>query len=158
MTTEDASTRVVVPLDPEETVANEAAEAEDDVLDVSAEEPVRARQSDSTRRARRLAGRIRRIWSVGAGVWIGLLIVAGGFGLLAFTWGEVAALLDVSAQIPYLVSGGLVGIGLILVGLLMINLSVKKREADQRRRQLDEVREALVGLREAIEDDTEDGA
>jgi hypothetical protein len=150
---------VVVDMEPEDTVPNGAVE--DEPIDVSDDPPERARGSADARtmrRARRIARRVRRIWGVGAGVWIGLFVVAAGFGLLAITWGQVAALLDVSAQIPYLVSGGLVGIGLILVGLLLINLSVKRREARARERQLEEVREALVGLRQAIQDDGEDSA
>lgn len=107
-------------------------------------------------KARRRAGRFQRFWRVGAGVWAGLIIIAVGFGLIAFTWGKVAALVDVALQLPYLASGGLAGIGLILLGLLVTNLAVKRREALERSRQLDEIREALVRLRTAIEGDTED--
>jgi hypothetical protein len=104
-------------------------------------------------KARRGAGRILRFLRVGAGVWVGLFLVAAGFGLIAYTWGEIAGLLDVSLQLPYLASGGLTGIGLILLGLLVTNLAVKRREALERSRQLDEIREALVRLRTAIEDE-----
>ena len=100
----------------------------------------------STRR-----GRLARFVRVGAGVWVGLLFVAGGFGLIVYTWSKVAALLDVALQLPYIVSGGLTGIGLVLFGLLVTNLSVRRREALERSRQLDEVREALVRLRSAVE-------
>jgi hypothetical protein len=86
----------------------------------------------------------------GIGVWAGLVLAAVGFGLIAWTWGKVAGLVEVHLQIPYLVSGGLVGLGLILVGLLAINLSVKGREALERQRQLEEIREAIVILRAAI--------
>jgi hypothetical protein len=83
-------------------------------------------------------------------VWLGLLVAAAGFGLIAFTWGKTAALVNVAEQIPYLVSGGLSGLGLILLGLLVVNLSVKRREARDRARQLEELRDALVQLRTAI--------
>jgi hypothetical protein len=106
-------------------------------------------------RRKRLA-RLRQFVRAGAGVWVGLLLVAGGFGLIAYTWGEVAGLLDVALQLPFLVSGGLTGLGLILLGLLVVNLAVKRKEAIERHRQLDEVREALVRLREAIEGETGD--
>ncbi len=105
---------------------------------------------------RKHAGRLQRFWRMGAGVWAGLIIIAVGFGLIAFTWGEVAALVDVSLQLPYVVSGGLTGIGLILLGLLVINLSVKRREAIERSRQLEEIREALVNLRAAVEDEPDE--
>ena len=97
------------------------------------------------------SGRLQRFFRVGAGVWAGLLITAIGFGLIAFTWGKVAALVSVALQLPYIVSGGMSGLGLILLGLLVTNLAVKRREALERSRQLDEIREALVRLRTAIE-------
>jgi hypothetical protein len=122
-----------------------------EVLDVS--EPVA--EERATRRRRLRLPRVR-LGGVGTGVWIGLLILAGGFGLLAITWSQVAALTDVAAQLPYLVSGGLVGIGLILLGLLIVNLSVKRKEALDRRRQLEEVRDALISLRSAIDPDSTD--
>ncbi len=91
------------------------------------------------------------IGRTGIGVWIGLLFAAGGFGLLAYTWGETAALTDVALQVPYVVSGGFGGLGLILLGLLVVNISVKRRETRARERQLEELRDALAGLRAAIE-------
>src|SRR5881628_756850 len=86
-----------------------------------------------------------------AGVWAGIVLIAAGFGLLGLAWNRVASMTDVTKQLPYFVSGGLVGLGLILVGLLVINLSVKRREAIERQRQMEEVRDALVALRETIE-------
>ena len=96
------------------------------------------------------------IGRTGLGVWVGLLLAAGGFGLLAYTWGETAALTDVALQVPYLVSGGLGGLGVILLGLLVVNVSVKRRETRARERQLEELRDALAGLRVAIERESEE--
>jgi hypothetical protein len=89
-------------------------------------------------------------------VWLGLLVVAAGFGLIAFTWGKTAGLVNVAEQVPYLVSGGLVGLGLIMTGLLMISLSARRREALDRARQLEQVREAVARLRAAVEGEQED--
>lgn len=135
------------PLAPNETIQIEAMEAESPP---AAPEPAKAEP-----KARRRSGGRRRLRLVGAGVWIGLLVTAGGFGLIAFTWGKTAGLVNVAEQIPYLVSGGLSGLGLILLGLLVVNLSVKRREALDRARQLEDVRDALVQLREAIEGEPE---
>ena len=148
MTPEERPARLVVQVDDPRDEPDGAAEPE--AIDVSTD-PAPA-QSPSMRR-RLLRTLLAR---TGLGVWIGLLVTAAGFGLLAFTWGETAALIDVSQQVPYLVSGGLVGLGLILVGLLLVNLSVKRREAVDRSRQLEEVRDALVHLRETIEGSEED--
>jgi hypothetical protein len=148
MTPEERPARLVVPVNDPPDEADPAVET--DVIDVSAD-PAPAHSFRTRRRlVRTLLAR------TGVGVWIGLLVTAAGFALLAFTWGETAALIDVSQQVPYLVSGGLVGLGLILVGLLLVNLSVKRREAIDRSRQLEEVRDALVHLRETIERTEED--
>lgn len=111
--------------------------------------PELAKQESSP--SRRRGGRLQRFVRVGTGVWVGLFIVAAGFGLIAFTWAKVAALVDVALQLPYLVSGGLGGLGLILLGLLVTNLSIRRRESLERARQLDEVREALVRLKNAVQ-------
>src|SRR5205807_3768393 len=90
--------------EPEEPVgtSDDVTEAID-VPEPSAAEP----------RQRRRLLRLPRIGvsRIGLGVWLGLLLAALGFGLIAFTWGTVAGLVDVSAQLPYFVSGGLVGLG-----------------------------------------------
>jgi hypothetical protein len=103
----------------------------------------------------RRTSRFSKLWQVlraGVGVWIGLFVAAAGFGLIAFTWSKVAL------QVPYLLSGGFVGLGLVMLGLLVVNLAVKRKEAFDRHRQLEEVREALVRLREAIEEPAEEEA
>jgi hypothetical protein len=152
MTPETAPTRLVVHVEDRPDGRAEPAvpgEERTEALDVSGPGPDR-------RRGSRL-GLLRHLLSrSGVGVWIGLLVTGAGFGLLAFTWSKTAALIDVSQQVPYLVSGGLVGLGLILVGLLVVNLSVKRREAQDRRRQLEEVRDALINLRSSIEGMDED--
>jgi hypothetical protein len=109
----------------------------------------------------RRTSRFSKLWQVlraGVGVWIGLFVAAAGFGLIAFTWSKVAALVNVALQVPYLLSGGFVGLGLVMLGLLVVNLAVKRKEAFDRHRQLEEVREALVRLREAIEEPAEEEA
>ena len=63
---------------------------------------------------------------------------------------------DVALQVPYVVSGGFSGLGLILLGLLVVNVSVKRRETRARERQLEELRDALAGLRAAIEGEREE--
>ena len=139
----DESTETVVMEKEQETPSDDASE------DAEVTPP-------PATRARKRAGRFQRFLRVGAGMWAGLIIILVGFGLIAFTWGKVAALLDVSLQLPYVASGGLGGIGLIMLGLLITNLAVKHREALERSRQLDEIREALVRLRTAIEGDSKD--
>jgi hypothetical protein len=148
MTADDPTTQLAPQAPPEEPSSeapgDEAAQATED--------------RRSARSTLRHGSRLTRSWLGAAGVWFGLLVVAAGFGLIAFTWGKTAGLVNVAEQVPYLVSGGLVGLGLIMTGLLMISLSVRRREALDRARQLEQVREAVVRLRAAIEEEPEDEA
>ena len=75
--------------------------------------------------------------------YVGIAVSAAGFVLIMYTWGEVAALTSVPLQMPYLLSGGLVGLGLILTGLTLVNINAKRQDAAARERQLGQVREVL---------------
>src|SRR5213078_3689747 len=87
-----------------------------------------------------------------AWVWAGVALCAVGFGLLVYTWGRVAGLLNVALQLPYVVSGGFTSIGLILVGLTLVNVATKRQDAAERSRQLSELRELLSEMRSRLED------
>ena len=76
--------------------------------------------------------------------YAGIVIVAAGFGVIMFSWGKVAALTAVPLQLPYLLSGGLVGLGLILSGLTLVNINAKRQDAAARERQLGQVREVMA--------------
>jgi hypothetical protein len=147
MTVEETSTNVVTPVKedaPDKSAEETAATASVPAADAPAAPATPARRKQ----------RFAKLWQLlraGVGVWVGLFIAAAGFGLIAFTWSKVAALVNVALQLPYMLSGGFVGLGLVMLGLLVVNLAVKRKEAFDRHRQLEEVREALVRLREAIE-------
>src|SRR5688500_13142031 len=68
--------------------------------------------------APRSRGGMAWLSQAGIGVWVGLFLTLVGFGLIAFAWGKTAGVLDVALQVPYLVSAGLTGLGLIMLGLL----------------------------------------
>ena len=87
-------------------------------------------------------------------VYLGLLIAAAGFGLIAYTWGEVASTLSVALQIPYIASGGLVGLGLVILGVAVTSIAVKRRDNFARVRQL----QKLSATMESIEDSLGGGA
>ena len=87
-----------------------------------------------------------------AWIWAGVVLCAAGFVLIVYTWGRVAALLNVALQLPYIVSCGFTGLGLILVGLMVINVATKRQDSAERTRQLTELRELLAEMRSALED------
>src|SRR5689334_22617656 len=70
--------------------------------------------------------------------WIGLVVAAVGFVLIGIAWSQVAGETQVYLQLPYLVSAGLTGLGLIMVGLTVVNVSAKRRDAAERARQTEQ--------------------
>jgi apolipoprotein N-acyltransferase len=81
-----------------------------------------------------------------AAVWIGIAVAGVGFVLLGIAWAQVAGETQVYLQLPYLVSAGMTGLGLIMVGLTLINVSTKRRDALERERQMDQ----LVNILEEV--------
>jgi hypothetical protein len=88
-------------------------------------------------------------------VYVGILLVLGGFAIIGVTWGKVAGLLQVPLQLPYLVSGGLTGLGLIMVGITVISVAAKRRDAAERSRQLDQLAEIMRELHVALRGEDE---
>lgn len=82
--------------------------------------------------------------------YVGLLVAAVGFGLLALTWARVAGKDNVAFQMPYVVSGGLTGLGLIMGGLILVNIAAKRQDAAERSRQMEQLRESLDDLRATL--------
>ena len=87
-------------------------------------------------------------------IYAGLVLIGAGFVAIGITWGKVAAELQVALQLPYLASGGLTGLGLIITGATMLNIAVKRRDAARRTRQLEQLAEILRGLRNGDQDES----
>lgn len=85
--------------------------------------------------------------------WIGLGLAALGFLVIAYAWGEVAALVDVSRQLPYVVSGGLSGLGLVMIGMTVVTVAAKRQDGAERARQVEELTAVLRELQETLERD-----
>jgi hypothetical protein len=96
-------------------------------------------------------------------IYLGLTLVVAGFAALAFTWAKVAGLLAVPLQIPYIASGGLVGLGLVIAGLAITSIGVKRRDSVARVRKLEKLAatmesiSAFMGQRRATTDVEGDG-
>jgi hypothetical protein len=118
------------------------------MTDVTESTPVASRTSP----LRRLSRRLPAIdVSASALTWIGLVIAAAGFVVIAFSWGKVAALLDVSLQLPYVVSGGLTGLALVMVGMTAVNVAARRQDARERAEQIEQLQAVLRELRETLE-------
>lgn len=85
------------------------------------------------------------------GLWVGLAVVAAGFGSLFYTWMQVARLLNVALQTPYIVSGGFVGLALVIAGATIVDVTVRRQDSASRNRQMHHLRWILIELRQAVE-------
>lgn len=116
---------------------------------VTSEEPP-ARKRLAPRRGRGLkpGSRLRGVANATTGTWIGVVLVAAGFGVIFFTWGEVAGVLNVAQQVPYIVSGGIAGLALVIVGVMIVDVAVRAQDGYERRQQLAQMNRTLAELRE----------
>lgn len=84
-------------------------------------------------------------------VAVGVVVIAAGFALISVAWAQVAGLTNVALQMPYLVSAGITAVALVMVGVLCVNLAIKRQDAAERRRQMEQLTEVLQELRQALE-------
>ena len=85
--------------------------------------------------------------------YVGIVLTLAGFGLIALAWAKVAGETEVWKQMPYVVSAGFPGLGLILTGLLVINISAKRQDSVERARQLETLTEALHELKRSMDEE-----
>jgi hypothetical protein len=83
--------------------------------------------------------------------YVGIALVAVGFVLIVVAWGRVAGLADVAFQVPYIISAGFTGLGLIMTGVVVVNIAAKRRDAAERARQFAQLTEVMRELRSALE-------
>jgi hypothetical protein len=104
---------------------------------------------------RRISVPWRRIKPGTWSVYVGLITCAGGFALLALAWGKVAGELNVSLQVPYIVSAAFTGLGLIMVGLTVVLVATNRAGSETREALLREIITELQAARlskESVED------
>jgi hypothetical protein len=83
--------------------------------------------------------------------YVGVAVTLLGFALIGYAWVKVAALVDVWRQMPYVVSAGLPGLGLVMTGLVVINVSARRQDGAARAREMATLAEALHDLQQSIE-------
>ena len=81
--------------------------------------------------------------------YVGVVVAMVGFALIGVCWAKVAGLVNVWQQIPYVVSAGLPGLGLVMVGLVVVNVSARRQDGAERAREMAALTEALEGLQQA---------
>ncbi|MCA1711973.1 MAG: hypothetical protein LC789_10235 [Actinobacteria bacterium] len=85
--------------------------------------------------------------------YLGIAVAAIGFVLVLVAWGQSAGETNVARQIPYLISGGMVGLGMIMVGVTVVNVAAKRRDALLREQQTGLLASALRELSSALDPD-----
>ena len=83
--------------------------------------------------------------------YVGIAALLAGFALIAVAWALIAGLTDVWKQMPYLLSAGLPGLGLVMTGLVIVNVSVRRQDGAARARQTAMLAEALRDLQQALD-------
>ena len=83
--------------------------------------------------------------------FLAALMLPAGIVVVLLGWWGAAHTPFVFEQIPYLISGGLLGIGLLMAGGLLYLGSWLARLAEQQRKEGEELRGVIVALRNEIE-------
>ena len=82
---------------------------------------------------------------------VGVAVTLVGFVFIAFGWARVAGLVDVWKQMPYVLSAGLPGLGLVMTGLVIVNVSARRQDGAARARQMALLTEALRDLQHSLD-------
>lgn len=86
-----------------------------------------------------------------------LLFVVAGFLVIGLAWNGAAGIDFAQGQIPYLLSGGAIGLGLIAVGVTLMLFEAARRSRVHLDARLDSIIEALHDVRAASPAPSENG-
>jgi uncharacterized membrane protein YidH (DUF202 family) len=78
--------------------------------------------------------------------YVGIALCVVGFALIAIAWNGAAELDFIQGQFPYLISGGLTGISLIIVGVTVMVIETIRRDAELRTIQIERLTASLAVL------------
>jgi hypothetical protein len=79
-----------------------------------------------------------------------VVLAAGGLAGVVVGWRGAAASLDVSVQLPYIVSGAIGGTALLGFALGLLLVQARRRDEARRRSELDRVVQAAADLLAAV--------
>lgn len=75
--------------------------------------------------------------------WLGIAFVASGFVVVGFGWNEMARVTCVDCQLPYLLSAGATGVGLVVLGVGLLVIAQMRVERGRLVDQLEQLREPI---------------
>jgi hypothetical protein len=80
------------------------------------------------------------------GAKLGVVLALVGFVLIFLGWNGAASVNSLPAQFPYLISGGIGGLGLVILGAILISVDSRRDDSHRMELMLTEVRDALGRL------------
>jgi hypothetical protein len=80
------------------------------------------------------------------GAKLGVFLCLAGFVLIFLGWNGAASVDRITAQFPYLISGGIGGLGLVILGAILISVDSRREDGHRVEAMLAEVRDALTRL------------
>lgn len=83
-------------------------------------------------------------------IYLGLGLVGLGFLVIGLAWNGASELGYVQGQFPYLISGGLTGLGLIVLGAVMLVIHTMRQDGAKRAAQIDALASAMAELQAQI--------
>ncbi len=83
-------------------------------------------------------------------LYVGILLVAAGWAVIMLGWYQSGRQDLETGQIPYVISGGFGGFGLILMGLIAILVDVVRQAETKLRRSADELHRRMEELAETF--------
>ena len=120
----------------------EEIQAEDAVADEAVEQPAEPAREEKKKRARRRVD-WRAIARDNARLLIAVALLGAGIVFVILGWYGAAHTNILTEQIPYLISGGLLGMGLIIVAGVMASGASQERSNDDLRR---DIAQALAAM------------
>ncbi len=78
------------------------------------------------------------------GAPVGVVLAAVGLLAVAVGWNGAASQLTVTAQLPYLLSGGMIGLGLIVIGAAVMVVTGAREDRARLEAKLDQLVDALA--------------
>jgi hypothetical protein len=90
-------------------------------------------------------------------VFTGLAVTVTGFLFMTLAWNGAASQDVIQSQFPYLLSGGVAGLGLVMAGLAVVVIQLIRVEGDQRARQLEQLRHAIDDLAARLAGESDEG-
>ena len=82
----------------------------------------------------------------GFGARLGLGVCVAGFVLIFIGWNGAASVDRLPSQFPYLISGGLAGLALVVIGAALIIVETSRGERDKLRDEIAALRTAIEGM------------